>query len=60
MGEKPTSEDEIEITPEMTEAGVDVYRDELGDDWSPIPLEGEVLEKVFRAMLRAARPEDCR
>ena len=44
----------------MIEAGVDVYRDELGDDWSPILLEGEVLEKVYRAMFRAVPPEGCR
>ena len=52
MGEKPTSEDGIEITPEMIEAGVSV----LADDWGVIGAHAasDLAEVVFRAMMAAA------
>jgi hypothetical protein len=46
--------DEIEVTPEMIEAGADVIRDLEQDDPSPWYL----AEAVYRAMVRRKRRED--
>ena len=53
MRDRPDSETEIEVTPEMIEAGESVLY-----AWSPgfDGLEADAAERVFRAMLRA-RPK---
>ena len=44
----------VEVSPEMIEAGVEAYRDFLGDDWVAVSLEGEATKVAFLAMAAAA------
>ena len=41
---------EIEITPEMVEVGMKVYRDRLPEDASLSHDDGETVALIFRAM----------
>jgi len=48
------SEDVIEVTPQMVEAGLEVYRRWLPDDAPRSLSEAELVSDVFRAMLSRA------
>lgn len=44
---------EIEVTPEMIGAGIEVYADWMPDDFSWLDTEGGMVAQVFRAMIAA-------
>ena len=46
---------EIEITPQMIEAGVAAYADWKPDDFAWLDTEGELVRRVFLAMLLRSR-----
>ena len=56
--DRPEGTNEIEMTPEMIEAGVKALRLWLGEEMRlTVPdLDPDVVQDVFRAMLSAARP----
>jgi hypothetical protein len=54
MSENKGREPEIEITPEMIEAGIATLRHEAGDDYTRMAGEAEILKAVFRAMATAS------
>lgn len=60
MGEKPTSEDEIEITPDMIKAGMTAYNcwepDHVFDDFGGAAsyAKRDLVRKIFMAMLGAS------
>jgi hypothetical protein len=53
--DRPTTKDEIEVTKEMIEAGVDAYLGYYSDLNAvlidPLPIRRMMVEKVFRAMI---------
>ncbi len=49
------TKEEIEITPEIIEAGVEAYG-AYEDDWDSLP---EMLSAVFKAMIRAGTCNDA-
>lgn len=55
MTDRPTKTSEIEITPEMIEAGRYVLLNEISVWFGPDYDLAEVAEKVFAAMLEARR-----